>query len=245
MSDILKNNPNLLDTNYLLSIHDIGDADYNSLCGPLLPEHTYPKGNGLYQSTHPNYLNLMFADCDYKINWYTYPMQEEQAEQVVEFFKSITAKEDTILYINCLAGVSRSGGVGWVARQYFQLDYDQFKRDNPQIVPNQQVIKMLHAKLAGDKNMPKPEVQMEDWSVHEDAGAAYCLSGRVVNHPRFKEGHAIVTSSIVKVIDQETIETANTIYKLGAVSPAYKFHFLGHKLTSMVSLDLFGRLSNV
>ncbi len=47
------------------------------------------------------------------------------------------------MIVHCAAGVSRSGAVGLFVRDYFSLDYSEFKRQNPHIVPNLWVSKVL------------------------------------------------------------------------------------------------------
>lgn len=48
-----------------------------------------------------------------------------------------------LLLVNCHAGVSRSGAIGDFARTVTGVDYSDFKRLNPQIVPNPHVRRML------------------------------------------------------------------------------------------------------
>jgi len=43
-----------------------------------------------------------------------------------------------------MAGVSRSGAVGEFVNGYAQGDWARFKRDNPQILPNGRVLRMLN-----------------------------------------------------------------------------------------------------
>ncbi len=41
-----------------------------------------------------------------------------------------------LLLVNCHAGVSRSGAIADFARSVTGVDYDSFRRLNPQVVPN-------------------------------------------------------------------------------------------------------------
>ncbi len=44
-------------------------------------------------------------------------------------------------------GISRSGAVGTFVNDYFKADYEEFKRNNPNILPNGQVLAMLNSLL--------------------------------------------------------------------------------------------------
>lgn len=135
MEDLLKANPDLLDNNYLIGVHDSGNNLDYKWCNPILKDK------------HDHYLSLCFSDVDYKINWMTIPFNKNMAKEVIKFLDKIEVKEDNILYVHCAAGVSRSGAIGTFARKYFKLDYNEFKRMNPQIVPNTLVTKLLHKEV--------------------------------------------------------------------------------------------------
>ena len=55
-----------------------------------------------------------------------------------------------------------------------------------------------------------------------------CLGGEVVGHPRFEDGHQIITSPLVlwnghlSIRDGDIVETANSLYMLDGVCPKYK-----------------------
>ena len=80
--------------------------------------------------------------------------------------------------------------------------------------------------------MTTPQVWLDDWAVHASKVSPYSapetiasvLSGKVSGHPRFKDGHVITTSPIIST-KGSTIETENTIYRLGLAHPNYK-HWL-------------------
>ena len=76
------------------------------------------------------------------------------AEEIVRFIKRIDTNR--LLFINCGAGVSRSGAVGEVLNEYFNrylefnaLDDEYFRRLNPQILPNPLVRRILRDALYG------------------------------------------------------------------------------------------------
>lgn len=71
---------------------------------------------------------------------------EEMARRVCEFV--LRAHRDAperrdLLLINCHAGVSRSGAIADFARSVTRVDYDAFRRLNPQVVPNAFVRRLL------------------------------------------------------------------------------------------------------
>ena len=55
------------------------------------------------------------------------------------------------------------------------------------------------------------------------------LCGNVYGSPKFPDGDRIMTSAIIRWIDDETIETQNTIYKLGAKDEDYKLFLQGYE----------------
>lgn len=60
-------------------------------------------------------------------------------------------KDAKFWFIHCTAGVCRSGAVGEVLADFFEIPYHQFKRDNPQIKPNIYVKNILRQILINDK----------------------------------------------------------------------------------------------
>ena len=80
----------------------------------------------------------------------------EHAKKIIEFVKTIPQKESTVLYINCAAGISRSGAVGSCLNEYFNngnvKDFEHFKIINSQIQPNPYVKRILTKELFGEKD---------------------------------------------------------------------------------------------
>jgi hypothetical protein len=77
----------------------------------------------------------------------------------------------------------------------------------------------------------KPSVKLEDWAVVPSANPVSfeglepgkLLAGRAFGHERIKPGMFIFTSIIVQVDTRNRlVETKNTVYKLGEMSPEYK-----------------------
>jgi len=102
-------------------------------------------------------LSLRFSDivdvADYERRKVEYPsyvnlFDTTHAKQVVDFLLRIQARPGPEgLFVHCDAGISRSGAIGTFARQLFNLDIEKFLKRNPQIQPNEYVLKLLHAEL--------------------------------------------------------------------------------------------------
>lgn len=78
----------------------------------------------------------------------------DMAKTIHEFIDTIDTSKD--LYVNCVAGVSRSGAVGIVLNEYFNRylennlkDYEDFFIFNRQIIPNATVSRILKNQLFG------------------------------------------------------------------------------------------------
>jgi hypothetical protein len=76
----------------------------------------------------------------------------------------------------------------------------------------------------------KPQVKLENWAVvperrtgeYQELQPGNALVGKAFGHPRIQEGTVVFTSPILS-FDNETkiVETRNTSYCLGQVSPDY------------------------
>jgi len=66
------------------------------------------------------------------------------AQRIVDFLDVIRETDDDALIIHCDAGISRSGAIGTFACDYFGLDYNEFMRENPYLLSNGYVLRMLH-----------------------------------------------------------------------------------------------------
>lgn len=99
----------------------------------------------------------------------------EHADKIIHFIESIDQSKD--LYVNCAAGISRSGAVSYCLNEYFNKyldnnvhDYELFFKNNSQIMPNPHVKKVLHNTLFGQpdySNMFK-EVTSDDINKYKD-----------------------------------------------------------------------------
>jgi len=75
-------------------------------------------------------------------------MSMDQAKEVVAFAEK--HKAASLIIIHCAAGVSRSGAVGTFLAEYYGVDWREFARMNPQILPNQYVLKLLRIAAGED-----------------------------------------------------------------------------------------------
>ncbi len=92
-----------------------------------------------------NVLNLSFDDAEEQIQDKFTLFDEQMSDEIVNFVHN---NEDKNLFVvHCLMGISRSGAVGEVLSEYFNIPYDKFKRDSPQVIPNVLVKKILKLKL--------------------------------------------------------------------------------------------------
>lgn len=65
----------------------------------------------------------------------------EQAEELYDFIKNQKGKSSCI--VHCSAGISRSGAIGTFLCDYFNVNWFEFKKDNPHIHPNNHVLELL------------------------------------------------------------------------------------------------------
>jgi hypothetical protein len=77
----------------------------------------------------------------------------------------------------------------------------------------------------------KPQVKLESWAVvperrtgeYQELRPGNALVGKAFGHPRIQEGTVVFTSPILSFdTETKTVETRNTLYLLGKVSPEYK-----------------------
>ena len=120
---------------HLISIY--GDGD-----GELLTDDTKEIFSDLGCK---HFLSLNFWDITNQVD---YPsgilFHKGQAKKVIAMIKTIQEeKEDSILVAHCQAGISRSGAIGTFACDYCGLDYGEFLKENPYIMSNPQVLRLL------------------------------------------------------------------------------------------------------
>ena len=96
-----------------------------------------------------NILKLVFDDASPAETGCTL-FSPEQARSIKKFVDTIDKTK--ALYVNCFAGISRSGAVGTVINDYVNCylndckkneDWDLFFQRNPQILPNAYVMRVM------------------------------------------------------------------------------------------------------
>lgn len=68
---------------------------------------------------------------------------EQQAQELIEFI--VSHKDKAKCFVHCSAGISRSGAVGEVVNDLYGGSYEDFLRDNPNILPNNLVKRLMMA----------------------------------------------------------------------------------------------------
>ncbi|MFO0609876.1 MAG: hypothetical protein U0324_42350 [Polyangiales bacterium] len=77
-----------------------------------------------------------------RVRPFTRAMAERTVDFVARAHRDDPARRDALL-VQCHAGVSRSGAVADFARTLAGVPYDDFRRENPQVVPNVWVRRLL------------------------------------------------------------------------------------------------------
>lgn len=104
------------------------------------------------EPTEPNVLQLRFNDLEdedwkteaelamiEKKGWILF--SEVQASQILDFMNRMDKTKDLI--VHCVAGISRSGAIADFARTKFNIPFEKFIFQNPQIQPNSWVRRLL------------------------------------------------------------------------------------------------------
>lgn len=100
-------------------------------------------------------LRLIFDDVTEKEQDESYvKFSEKHAQEIFNFITNMDKSK--YLFVNCDAGISRSGAVGFCLNEYFNKylednreDYEFFEQENYQISPNPLVKRLLNNKLFG------------------------------------------------------------------------------------------------
>lgn len=89
-----------------------------------------------------NVLNLWFNDCEEEnVDIEAVLFNEDMATQIIEFVEKNKTAKGWLLH--CTMGKSRSGAIGSFLSDYFEINWFDFLRDNPQVSPNALVRKLL------------------------------------------------------------------------------------------------------
>lgn len=103
---------------------------------------------GHFSTNKSNVLVLYFddisEDLEFQPGKFAKVITEDQAKEIIAFVernKEIISNGNCI--VHCSAGVSRSGAVGTFISDFLQFNYDEFRKNNPNIHPNPVVLSLL------------------------------------------------------------------------------------------------------
>ena len=95
-----------------------------------------------FSKNHSNVINLTFDDVEEDMpEKHVYAMTMKQANEIIDF---IIKNSDKHFILHCTAGISRSGAIGTFIANYFNVDVVKFNLDNPHIIANSHVLKLLN-----------------------------------------------------------------------------------------------------
>jgi len=132
--DLIEDNIEKMDKYAFISINDSNGTYYHE---------------PFFKKDYNNFITLHFDDITKEGDLSptnrgtTKIFSEKDAEKIVKFVKENTGK---IFIVHCAAGISRSGAVGTFINDFCNYDYEQFKKDNPFILPNQYILSILKNK---------------------------------------------------------------------------------------------------
>ena len=103
------------------------------------------------QQKSPREITLSFADIDPDDRFFSSSEEEDyvlfddkHADAIIDFLiDAITEPESEMLFVNCMAGISRSGAVITFVSDILDIPQMKVMHDNPDIMPNPFVLKTL------------------------------------------------------------------------------------------------------
>ncbi len=143
----------------VLSSQQINDSNVENYNQIYISINNSNSTNHYFKKDYDNVLNLFFDDVtqDYEKNEKTEcegynftnfianrdlkAFSDKDAIAIIEFLKKQINSPSLI--VHCSAGISRSGAVGLFINDYLRQDYFEFIKINPQVKPNQLVLKIL------------------------------------------------------------------------------------------------------
>lgn len=127
---------------FFISINDAESSPYHC---PSVFKHDHENVKVLYFDDVESE-NETFLTDGVKLT----PFSKDMAEDLYRFISRNVAKSQCV--IHCSAGISRSGAVATVVADMTD-SFEEMKRDNPQICPNQRVIRLLNDARRNDENL--------------------------------------------------------------------------------------------
>lgn len=102
-----------------------------------------------FQPNSGNYLNLRFDDVEEDLPLLNGQkcvlFDEKMANDIYDFVQQNLDKK--AFFVHCTMGKCRSGAVAEVLSDYFGVQYEEFKRDNPIVQPNTLIKTILRKKF--------------------------------------------------------------------------------------------------
>ena len=92
-----------------------------------------------------NVLNLCFDDAEEQCGHVSTLFTEYMADQIMQHVQN--NYEKNMWVVHCLLGQSRSGAIGDVLSEFFEIPCETFERMNSQVKPNTLVKNILRKKL--------------------------------------------------------------------------------------------------
>lgn len=115
---------------------DLNDENIESKDVAIISIHDVTNTNHYFNNKHKNVLNVEFNDWDREDT-----ISENCCNTIIHFLCDVEKYSNLI--VHCTMGVSRSGAVGSFASDMYGLNFNELKKENPQIVPNSCVYNKL------------------------------------------------------------------------------------------------------
>lgn len=98
---------------------------------------------------------------------------ERQADSIIDFLlRAQACHEPERLYVNCSAGIARSGAIVQFVAAVLDLDEALFRKLNQGIAPNEHVLAMLHKRWR-EKGLSAPGAPLIESGAHCPCGHVY------------------------------------------------------------------------
>lgn len=131
MKELIGEHPEMLQTHGFISIIDAEGIK-------IFEQDTPRVVTVVFDDVRPDTLHKVMGDRQITL------FDEAHADKIIEFVVALNANPDAeTLYVNCGAGIARSGAVVTFVQQLYELDQATFAADNQRIVPNTWVLGTL------------------------------------------------------------------------------------------------------
>lgn len=146
MKGLLKSQPELLQAHTFISV--LPNALRVEEPGFVWPQNSDRWMSMFFEDIRPEHLEML-PRLEEEIGRRIERFTDDQADQLIQFLERAHARaERECLYVNCVAGISRSGAISSFVCEAYKLDRQAFWRDNPQIQPNSLVLFLLRDRFA-------------------------------------------------------------------------------------------------